>query len=724
MELNFPMLKRAAMLCCFMITLFPLSALAQGECGTEATPEQIRYMAQDREARQSYNPRAVVTLPIQFHVVRTSAGTGGLTTSQLTTIFNTLNTYYDNADVQFSQCGPTNFIDSDTYYNFTQSEETALGNANDVTNVVNIYFFNTVTSSSGSSLCGYTRFPPSVDRIIMKNSCATNGSTIVHEMGHYLSLYHSHGKTNTGTTDELVDGSNCTTKGDNVCDTPADPNLSGKVSSSCLYTGTGTDANGDTYVPNPRNVMSYSRKVCRDFLSPGQYSRVAFSAANDRNYLNCTTGGGGCSSTVSSFPWSEGFESGLGGFTNEGGDNFDWTRRSGSTPSTNTGPTSAQSGSYYIYTESSSPNYPAKVANIQTPCFNFSGQSSISLTFRYHMYGANIGNLRVQASSNDGASWSTRQTISGDMGNSWKTSTVNLGLYAGQSSVRIRFSGTTGTSYRGDIAIDNLSMTTGGGTTSSTSTFESGFDGWTQGSGDDLNWTRRTGSTPSSSTGPASAYQGVYYVYVEASSPNYPSKNTYLISPTQSFASGGSASVNFRYHMYGSTMGSLNLRASSNGGSTWSGILWSQSGDQGNSWKTVAVNLASYAGNSNVKLRFEGITGSSWRSDICLDNIFIGGLAAEPSADQEAEANILMAEPEFKVFPNPSQGQLNLELNGDLQGAISVEFLDATGRIVKRTTIEANQRRSLEVGDLPAGYYFVRARHPEFSTTNRISIIR
>ena len=54
--------------------------------------------------------------------------------------------------------------------------------ANDVTNVINIYYFNSVTSSSGGSLCGYTRFPPSVDRIIMKNSCAINGSTIVHEL--------------------------------------------------------------------------------------------------------------------------------------------------------------------------------------------------------------------------------------------------------------------------------------------------------------------------------------------------------------------------------------------------------------------------------------------------------------------------------------------------------------------------------------------------------------
>ena len=110
-----------------------------------------------------------------------------------------------------------------------------------------------------------------------------------HEMGHYFSLYHTHGKTNSGTTDELVNGSNCSSAGDDVCDTPADPNLSGLVNSSCQYTGSGKDANGDTYVPNPRNMMSYARKSCRTVLTAGQYNRIAYSLANDRNYLVCSS---------------------------------------------------------------------------------------------------------------------------------------------------------------------------------------------------------------------------------------------------------------------------------------------------------------------------------------------------------------------------------------------------------------------------------------------------
>ena len=125
----------------------------------------------------------------------------------------------------------------------------------------------------------------------MANSCAINGSTIVHELGHYLSLYHTHGPTNTGTTTELVNGSNCIISGDDLCDTPADPNLSGLVTNSCQYTGTAFDANGQAYVPDPTNIMSYSKKVCRTFLSSDQYNRANYSALNDRSYLTCNAAG-------------------------------------------------------------------------------------------------------------------------------------------------------------------------------------------------------------------------------------------------------------------------------------------------------------------------------------------------------------------------------------------------------------------------------------------------
>lgn len=257
-------------------------------CVTEITPQQLDYLQRTESARKAYHHlgnKAVIYIPVQHHIVRRSNGTGGLTAGDIDVIMQTINFYYSNIDLVFYACGPINYIDNDAFFDFSSSQEGTIASTNDVSNVINIYYFNSVTSG-GSSVCGYSRFPPSPDRVIMDNSCAMNGSTIVHELGHYFSLYHTHGKTNTGTTDELVNGSNCTFAGDNVCDTPADPNLSGNVS-GCTYTGTDTDLNGQSFNPDVTNMMSYAPKACRRTITNGQYNRVAFSVQFDRNYLSC-----------------------------------------------------------------------------------------------------------------------------------------------------------------------------------------------------------------------------------------------------------------------------------------------------------------------------------------------------------------------------------------------------------------------------------------------------
>ena len=256
-------------------------------CGTIINQNQKDYLDQTRIDRQNWSqPKSTIWIPVKHHIIRESNGTGGLDPAQILQVMNELNSYYINSNIQFFECDSINFIDNSIYYDFDSSQESALCSANDLSNVVNIYYFNSATSSSGNSVCGYAYYPPGPDRIIMKNSCAYNGSTIIHEFGHYFSLFHTHGPTNSAITTELVDGSNCTTSGDELCDTPADPNLSGNVT-NCLYTGGLFDANGQLYVPDVSNIMSYAPSYCRNSLSSGQYNRINYSATNDRNYLVC-----------------------------------------------------------------------------------------------------------------------------------------------------------------------------------------------------------------------------------------------------------------------------------------------------------------------------------------------------------------------------------------------------------------------------------------------------
>ncbi|TXE19029.1 T9SS type A sorting domain-containing protein [Psychroserpens burtonensis] len=169
----------------------------------------------------------------------------------------------------------------------------------------------------------------------------------------------------------------------------------------------------------------------------------------------------GCTGAISSFPYNEGFESGFGAWTQATGDDFNWTRTSGATPSSNTGPSSANEGSQYVFMESSAPNFSTKRSILVSPCFNLSGQNQATFNFKYHMYGASaMGNLKLAVSTDNGSSWTTVWTKSGNQGNSWQDATIDLSTYV-NSNVKLRFDGTTGTTWQGDMAVDAISLTNG-----------------------------------------------------------------------------------------------------------------------------------------------------------------------------------------------------------------------------------------------------------------------
>jgi subtilisin family serine protease len=189
---------------------------------------------------------------------------------------------------------------------------------------------------------------------------------------------------------------------------------------------------------------------------------LAGNVSSTSSTLNVTTddqSGGGCTGGITSYPYSEGFESGIGAWTQDASDDFDWAVDANGTPSSSTGPSSADEGTYYIYVESSSPNYPSKVATLNSPCFDLTAEDNASFNFAYHMYGSSMGTINLQAST-DGTSWTTLWTKSGDQGNSWYNQTISLSSYYG-TSVQLRYVATTANSYRSDFAIDDISVTTG-----------------------------------------------------------------------------------------------------------------------------------------------------------------------------------------------------------------------------------------------------------------------
>jgi hypothetical protein len=90
-------------------------------------------------------------------------------------------------------------------------------------------------------------------------------------------------------------------------------------------------------------------------------------------------------------------------------------------------------------------------ATLTSECYDLSSLANPSLTFDYHMYGATMGSLEVFV--NGDSVW----TMSGNQGNVWSSAQVDLSAYAG-SSVTIAFVGTRGTSFSGDMALDNIGV--------------------------------------------------------------------------------------------------------------------------------------------------------------------------------------------------------------------------------------------------------------------------
>lgn len=131
-----------------------------------------------------------------------------------------------------------------------------------------------VEDLSGSGIAGYAGGYGSNYLVISYGRVTT--STLPHEMGHCLYLFHTHNEVG---CPELVNGSNCNECGDYVCDTPADPKLYTNrywvdSQNNCTYTGTFTDANGSPYNPDTRNFMSYSPASCRNRFTQGQGQRM------------------------------------------------------------------------------------------------------------------------------------------------------------------------------------------------------------------------------------------------------------------------------------------------------------------------------------------------------------------------------------------------------------------------------------------------------------------
>jgi len=143
------------------------------------------------------------------------------------------------------------------------------------TDTINNYEFDSIATFPESedgfaTLCGVKQMNNGA--VFLKGIGA---GTIIHELGHLFGLEH----TFEGSGIELVNGSNCETEGDKICDTPADPYVNGEDFSqyinleTCEFISIKRDSMNQFYQPDVGNFMSYYPCACG--FTRGQYIKMA-----------------------------------------------------------------------------------------------------------------------------------------------------------------------------------------------------------------------------------------------------------------------------------------------------------------------------------------------------------------------------------------------------------------------------------------------------------------
>jgi Tol biopolymer transport system component len=278
-------LKRA---CAIVASVSGLAMGQQGlvECGTVTDGEAYdayaaRVLAGVHELPVQLG-RSEWVVPVVFHVVRRSDGTGGISEARLEQ--GMIDLAIGFAGTPFTFCRPieTRFIDDDALYQRFDNDDIDVMLAQAAAHAINVVCAPNATVG-GTPVCGAATLPGGgISYVLMRNSClgtASNPSTLTHEIGHYFDLVHTHDG------HQCADGRDCDITGDLICDTPPDPGLnSGNVDRDCVYTGTGHGpCDGDSlWNPDTRNHMSYSRPLCRVRFSQGQVDRMVGALLNLR----------------------------------------------------------------------------------------------------------------------------------------------------------------------------------------------------------------------------------------------------------------------------------------------------------------------------------------------------------------------------------------------------------------------------------------------------------
>jgi hypothetical protein len=272
-------------------------------CPMSLEEHEMEAYANHVRAEQAMNREILdgtYNIPVQFHLLRRTNGTGGITPEEAAWELDQANIKYQWMGVEFFQCTPARFIDDDGFFNTEfqydwddfcgqDNAEYQIAGQNNVPDVVNIYYVN--TDGWNWSCFPDDRTERCKDWIIMDIDDIGFEHLLAHELGHYFNLLHTfqgYEDSDPDNNEHIVRNSgndcyNCNEAGDWLCDTPADNN---RWDDDCNWDGTGSDGCSDfDFTPDEMNIMSYCD--CAYNFTEGQEFRIIFTITTSRSYLDC-----------------------------------------------------------------------------------------------------------------------------------------------------------------------------------------------------------------------------------------------------------------------------------------------------------------------------------------------------------------------------------------------------------------------------------------------------
>ena len=258
------------MFVCLFVCLLNVNAQ---QCGTEPPLNYQTYENSSTSSPSAVTPNYCIN--IAFRILRNNDGTNqAIDPNIITQVLSHLNSNFNSHGISFIQVGTYDYIDNTSYNNYV-APTTSLSL---IPNCLNIFFIKNFLNSNGSqtSIGGISSFGTLRARI--KGDGALNGN-IIHEVGHSLNLIHTFSCTNPcsqNCAESPYNNDNCDSRGDKICDTPADynPFLLNPGQNQALHCYPVT-----AYNPDLTNFMSYWSNKNHFTLGQGVRMRNAISNA-------------------------------------------------------------------------------------------------------------------------------------------------------------------------------------------------------------------------------------------------------------------------------------------------------------------------------------------------------------------------------------------------------------------------------------------------------------